>query len=100
MEMDEYSASAYTAMYVLADALERAASMEPQKIRDAIAATNLKVGAKGNIFSFPVTFPPDGQTPSYFITYQNLNGNRLVIWPEEAAGDAKVVWPAVLGTKK
>ena len=32
---------AYLAMYVIKDALERAASLEPAKIREALAATNL-----------------------------------------------------------
>ncbi|MDZ7579744.1 MAG: ABC transporter substrate-binding protein [Deltaproteobacteria bacterium] len=35
---------AYLAMYVLKDALERAASLDPAKIRDALAATNLTSG--------------------------------------------------------
>ena len=100
MEMDEYSAAGYTASYVLADALERAGAADPQKIRDALSATNFKVGARGNIFSFPITFPPDGQTPSYFITYQNQGGRRMVIAPKEAARDNKPIWPAMLGTVK
>lgn len=99
-EMDEYSAPAYTATYILADALERAGAADPQRIRDALANASMKVGAKGNLFSFAITFPPDGQTPSNFIFAQNTEISRVVVWPEEAAGSNKPTWPAVLGTKK
>jgi branched-chain amino acid transport system substrate-binding protein len=37
------AASAHTAIVVAADALKRAASTDPQALRKAIAATNLKV---------------------------------------------------------
>jgi branched-chain amino acid transport system substrate-binding protein len=99
MEMDEYSAPAYTATYALADALERAGSADPQKLREALSSTNMNVGTKGNLFSFPITFPPDGQTPSHFIFVQNQNGKRVVVWPEDAAGGNHPMWPGLLGTK-
>jgi branched-chain amino acid transport system substrate-binding protein len=36
---DQFAAQAYTAIYVLADALKRAGSTDPAKLRDAIQAT-------------------------------------------------------------
>ena len=40
------SVDAYLAMYVLADALERAGSLDPGKIRDALAATKLTAAVR------------------------------------------------------
>jgi branched-chain amino acid transport system substrate-binding protein len=98
--MDEYSAVAYTATFVMADALERAASTKPEDIRAAMSATNIKVGQFGNLFRFDITFPPDGQVPSNFIVAQHIDGKSVVVWPSSSAGENKPVWPAILGTIK
>lgn len=45
----EHSGEAYSAMWVIAHAIEKAASADPQKIRDALASLQLKEGDKGNI---------------------------------------------------
>ena len=42
------SVDAFASVYVIADALERAKSTDPKKLRDALAATNLCVG-KGKL---------------------------------------------------
>ena len=42
-KVDMVAASAHTAIMVAADALKRAESIDPQTLRKAIAATNLKV---------------------------------------------------------
>lgn len=100
--MDEYSAVAYTATYVLADAIERAASIVPEDIRNALTTTDIKVGTEGNLFHFDITFPPDGQTPSNFIVaqYRSDLNKSVKVWPVDSPDDFKPVWPAPLGTQK
>ncbi len=88
---------AYLATYVLADALERAASLDPAKIRTALAATNYRSG-KGMIVGYEaVEFDASGQNKhaSLVMTQINNIGNgleRITVWPKAArrAGYAPV----------
>jgi branched-chain amino acid transport system substrate-binding protein len=80
-----HGASAYSAMYVLKDALERAKGWTPDKIRDALKATNIKT-AFG-----PVKFEDrEG--------YQNQNFmDTLVI---QVMGEFETIWPQQYANKK
>lgn len=83
------SVDAYVAMYVIADALERAASTEPAKIRDALAATNLTTGP-GMIVSYDgVQFDETGQNKNagiVIVQVANVDGKpeRVTVWPKAA----------------
>ena len=83
------SVDAYVAMYVIADALERAASTEPAKIRDALAATNLTTGP-GMIVSYDgVQFDETGQNKNagiVIIQVAKVDGKpeRVTVWPKSA----------------
>jgi branched-chain amino acid transport system substrate-binding protein len=83
------SVDAYVAMYVIADALERAASTEPAKIRDALAATNLTTGP-GMVVSYDgVQFDETGQNKNagiVIVQVANVNGkpDRVTVWPKSA----------------
>jgi branched-chain amino acid transport system substrate-binding protein len=44
-----FAALAYDTMYLIADAIKRAGSDDPQKIRDALASTNGLKGVTGTI---------------------------------------------------
>ena len=80
---------AYLAMYVLADALERAGSLDPAKIRDALAATNL-TGGPGMIVGYDaVEFDETGQNKHAALVMVQINdvGNgleRISVWPKNA----------------
>lgn len=78
---------AYSAIQILADAIERAGSLEREAVRDAIAATDMMA------MIGPVSFREDGTgavvTP--FLQYQN--GQIQLVWPEEFA-TADLVIPA------
>jgi branched-chain amino acid transport system substrate-binding protein len=91
-EMDDTSARDMQAMFVLADAINRAASTDPEKIRAALAATDLKpdqlmMGYKG------VKFDQTGQNvlaATYLIQLQGKD--YVAVWPERSA-TAKLEWP-------
>jgi branched-chain amino acid transport system substrate-binding protein len=80
---------AYVAMYVLKDALERAGSLDPAKIRAALAATDLK-GGPGMIVGYDtVQFDPSGQNQNASLVMVQINdiGNgleRITVWPKGA----------------
>jgi branched-chain amino acid transport system substrate-binding protein len=80
------TADGYAAMYVIKDALERAASLDPKKIRDALAATNLKSGP-AMIHSFnAVAFDESGQ---------NKHAGLIICQVREMKGQMELVtvWP-------
>jgi branched-chain amino acid transport system substrate-binding protein len=85
-----HSVHAYDAGLVLIDALERAASTDPRKIRDAIARTSLKLHmAPGG----PIEFDATGQNVNAMITLQQIQkGDIKVVLPDEYA-DATPVYP-------
>lgn len=80
---------AYVAMYVLKDALERAGSLDPAKIREALATTKLS-GGPGMIVGYDaVEFDETGQNKhaSLVIVQVNDLGNgpeRITVWPKGA----------------
>lgn len=90
VRFQSHSVPAYDAALVLIDALERAASTEPKKIRDAIAATSLKehVSPGG-----PIEFDSTGQNKNGMITLQQVQKREIrLVLPDEYS-DAKPVYP-------
>jgi len=91
-ELDDTSARDMQAMFVLADAINRAGSTDPEKIRAALAATELKpeqliMGYKG------VKFDQTGQNilaATYLIQLQGKD--YVAVWPERSA-TAPMQWP-------
>lgn len=83
------SVDAYTSMYVIADALERAGSLDPKKIRDALAATKLCKGP-GMIVPYDcVEFDQDGQNKQagiVIVQIREMGGkmDRVTVWPKSA----------------
>jgi branched-chain amino acid transport system substrate-binding protein len=80
---------AYVAMYVLKDALERAGSLDPAKIRDALAATDLKSGPGMIVGYDSVKFDATGQNQNASLVMTQINdiGNgleRITVWPKGA----------------
>jgi len=68
---------AYAVIQILADALSRAKSDNRDKIRDAIAATNM------NTVEGPVKFNPDGTAPMIVIFDQWQAGKQELVWPTD-----------------
>jgi branched-chain amino acid transport system substrate-binding protein len=90
-DMTGNSVNAYNAGVVVADALERAASTDKAKIRQALSTTSLS----GDVVITPshkIEFGPDGQN-KYAQLYvgQVLNGVLMPVWPQAiAAAEVKL----------
>jgi branched-chain amino acid transport system substrate-binding protein len=77
---------AYSDVYIWADALERAGSVDKTKERDALAATNLTPDSHNPALMMPyasIRFGADGQNPDAgLMMLQVHNGKRVAIWPD------------------
>ena len=90
VRFQSHSVHAYDAGLVLLDALERAASREPKKIRDAIAATSLKDHvAPGD----PIKFDETGQNSNAMITLQQVQDQQIKLVLPEKYSNAKPMYP-------
>jgi len=98
------SVDAFSSVYVIADALERAKSTDPKKIRDALASTKLCQGPKAplgiNILSYPcVGFDETGQNKEagiVLVQFRDVKGTmeRVTVWPIPAARKGfKAIFP-------
>jgi branched-chain amino acid transport system substrate-binding protein len=86
-------AASYEAMYVLKDAVERADSLNPDKLIPALEKTNLQV-VRGHIrfdknHQFILGYDPKTSALGNWAQWQN--GRRVTIWPPAAkTGDLKM----------
>ena len=91
-DLDDTSARNMQAMLVLGEALNRAGSTDPEKIREALSKTDLKpdqlmMGYNG------VKFDQTGQNilaSTYLIQLKDKAYH--LVWPEKSA-EIKLVWP-------
>jgi len=77
----------YACVQILADAIARARALDRDKIRDAIAATNMTTVVG------PVRFRPDGTGEVKVFFQQWLKGKQELVWPKEFA-TAPFAYPA------
>lgn len=81
------AAESAAAVEVFADAIHRAGSLDPQKVRDALAATDMQT------FYANVKFAPTGQNiAKQMVLYQVQDGKYKVVAPTKWAA-AKLRWP-------
>jgi len=85
---DPIAGPAYACVQILAAAAARAGSLDREKLRDAIAATDM-VTVVG-----PVKFRPNGTGIVQAVFVQWLNGKQELVWPRESA-TAPLAYPAV-----
>jgi branched-chain amino acid transport system substrate-binding protein len=83
------SVDGYVAMYVLADALERAKSSDPKAIRDALAKTKLTKGLGMIVGYDAVEFDETGQNKHAALVMVQINDigkgmERISVWPKGA----------------
>lgn len=79
--------NAYAVIQILADALERAGTLDRQAVRDAIAATDL------NTVAGHVVFYADGTSSLSTPLVQLVAGQQQLVWPRQFA-TADLVYPA------
>jgi len=85
---DPVVGSAYALIEIIADAIERAGTLDHDAVRDAIAATDGLETIIG-----PITFREDGTAPVPNPLMQRIGGAIELIWPGESA-TADLVYPA------
>lgn len=91
-DMNGHSARSFTAVFVLADAINRAGSTDPKAIREALRTTNLP-GEKTIMPWNNVAFDKDGQnTGGSGIIVQVQDQVWKTVWPDKFAS-TDVVWP-------
>jgi len=83
------SVDGYIAMYVMADALERAKSLDPKAIRDALAKTKLAKGPGMIVGYDAVEFDATGQNKYAALVMVQINDigkgmERITVWPKGA----------------
>ena len=79
-DLSYHSASGYGACQILVEAIKRAASLDGEKIREAM----LKMDFNTVYGGFKVD--PDGfQIAHKMVTFQWQDGKKVIVWPEELA---------------
>jgi branched-chain amino acid transport system substrate-binding protein len=74
---DPITGPAYACVQILAAALNRAGAADREKVRDAIAATDMTTVIG------PVKFRPDGTGIVQSVFIQWINGKQELVWPKE-----------------
>src|SRR3954447_10453440 len=89
-----YQAAESTAsVLVFADAFQRAGSIDPQKVRDAISKTDVMT------FYGPIKFDETGKNPAKpMVLYQVQHGDYKVVFPTKWA-ESKIVYPRKVASK-
>ncbi len=81
------TAEASAAVYVWKDALERAQSLDQEKVREALTKTDMSTFVGG------IKFAPDGSNPGKEMVMRQIQGSKYkVVWPEKIAA-AKLIYP-------
>ncbi|MEJ2656351.1 MAG: amino acid ABC transporter substrate-binding protein [Desulfobacterales bacterium] len=88
---DYHNASAIADIAVFKDAIQRANSLDPQKVRDAIASTDL------NTIYGKVTFMKDGQIKGSSVVLQIIGGKVELVYPH---GVHAAVYPVPAWSKR
>ena len=84
---------AYQAMYIIADAVERAGSTDPAAIRDALAETNYADHILP--YSGPITFDDTGENEvAKPVVMQVQDGAVSQVWPTDLA-ESEPIFPCV-----
>lgn len=90
-EVTEYhGAEAYASMYVVADALNRAKSITPKDVRDALVTTNMMTAFGPVKFISYEKKTQQNKLPTYMVQWQN--GRLETVWPKDLA-KKKYVFP-------
>ena len=84
---DPITGPAYACVQILAAALTKAGAVDRDKVRDAIAATDMTAVIG------PVKFRPDGTGVVQSVFIQWINGKQELVWPKEFA-TAPLAYPA------
>jgi branched-chain amino acid transport system substrate-binding protein len=95
IEMGPFSATAFANVYILKDALERGASAERSRIREALATMRLTQGPAMLLPYSIIEFNSTGQNPHTTLPMvQTVRGRDYIVFPRHLADpDFKPVYP-------
>ena len=92
-DLNDNTSRQFTALLILADAIDRAKSIDGEKIREALAATNIP-GEQTIMPWKAVKFGPDGQNElADPVLLQYAGGDKFITVFPEAAAVSDAVWP-------
>jgi len=81
-DLSAYGAQGYSAVWTIYDVLQRAGSLDKEKIREAFATTNITSGPALIMGWQVIHFDKDGQNvDAHGCISQNLNGKRTTLFP-------------------
>jgi branched-chain amino acid transport system substrate-binding protein len=86
-EVPYQTAQASAAIYVWKDAFERAKSLDPEKVRDALSKTDLET------FYGRIKFAPDGSDPGKEIVLRQIQGGKYVVVSPSSVAVASLIYP-------
>jgi branched-chain amino acid transport system substrate-binding protein len=90
--LDTNSVYSYDGLLILADALERAKSTDPDAVVEALRKTSYRDGTA--VYGGPVVFNELGDNPNAIPSLVQILGQKpVVVWPKDAAVQ-KLVFPA------
>jgi branched-chain amino acid transport system substrate-binding protein len=84
---DPLTGPAYACVQIVAAAVGRAGALDREKVRDAVAATDMMTVLG------PLKFRPDGTGIVQHVFLQWLNGKQELVWPKDSA-TAALAYPA------
>jgi branched-chain amino acid transport system substrate-binding protein len=87
LQSGHFPALAYDDVYVLANAIERAGSLDPDKLIKALESTDYPNGAVGRIRfkNHEIIFGEDPQSQAILVVYQWRKGQRVPVFPKGIA---------------
>ena len=85
-----HAAETYTALYLAADVLERANSLEKEDIRTALRNTDITESIFG-----PIKFDQTGQNNHEMVIMQVQNGQFVTVYPAKYAA-SELIYPVAL----
>ena len=89
--IQEHAGEVYVFMWLIADAIERAGSAEPQAVRDALAQTNLTKGFGAAMPNAKIQFDERGWNSGAFpVGVQWQGGDLVTVYPKDIAKTAIV----------
>jgi branched-chain amino acid transport system substrate-binding protein len=88
--MDGIAAMCYISTYILQDALERAGSADREKLRDALAKTDITTGPASMVATGRIAFDETGQNAFTNLVTQIIDGTQRTVWPANTAARSAV----------
>jgi branched-chain amino acid transport system substrate-binding protein len=93
LDFDATDATVINTIAVFRDALDRAGTTDPEKLREALASTDLNLGRFGYLVPDGCKFDATGQNiKQKAIVFQIMDSKWLSVYPPEVAA-SKAAWP-------